>query len=121
MAMDLTEVSTDRSKHFIALDSLRGICASIVAFFHVDGDAFIKTIPVVANGFLFVDFFFVLSGFVIAASYGRKIVDGYSIGKFMFLRLGRLYPLHAFMLLAYLCIAIYKHLQGGANNYPISE
>jgi peptidoglycan/LPS O-acetylase OafA/YrhL len=100
----------------VALDSLRGVCASIVAFFHVDGDALIKTVPFVANGFLFVDFFFVLSGFVIAASYGEKIVTGFPIGKFMFLRLGRLYPLHAFMLFAYVFIAIFKHSQGAGAN-----
>jgi peptidoglycan/LPS O-acetylase OafA/YrhL len=111
----------NEKNHFIALDSLRGVCASIVAFFHVDGDALIKTVPFVANGFLFVDFFFVLSGFVIAASYGKKIVTGFPIGKFMFLRLGRLYPLHAFMLLAYVFIAIFRHSQGSGANYPISE
>ena len=110
-----------KKSHFIALDSLRGICASIVVLFHVEGDAVIKTIPFVGNGFLFVDFFFVLSGFVIAGSYGDKIIDSYPLGKFMFLRWGRLYPLHAFMLLAYFCIAIGKYVQGGPSNYLMSE
>jgi len=109
------------SRHFIALDSLRGICASIVAIFHVDGDLYIKSIPFVANGFLFVDFFFVLSGFVIAASYRQKIIEGFPIGKFMFLRWGRLYPLHAFMLLAYLSVALYKLSYGQAAPYSMSE
>jgi peptidoglycan/LPS O-acetylase OafA/YrhL len=113
--------STVVKNHFVALDSLRGISASIVVFFHVDGDAAVRKIPFVANGFLFVDFFFVLSGFVIAASYGEKLINEYSIGKFMFLRWGRLYPLHAFMLLAYLCLALGKYLQGAPSNYPISE
>lgn len=109
----------DRSstQHFVALDSLRGVCASIVVFFHVEGDAAIKSIPVVTNGFLFVDFFFVLSGFVIAASYRNKLIEGYSLVKFMLLRLGRLYPLHIFMLAAYLIVATAKYFSGSPSNY----
>lgn len=105
------------TEHFVALDSLRGLCASIVVFFHVEGDAAVKGIPVVTNGFLFVDFFFVLSGFVIAASYQSKLVEGYSIVKFMLLRVGRLYPLHIFMLAAYLIVATAKYFSGSPSNY----
>jgi len=105
------------AEHFVALDSLRGVSASIVVLFHVEGDAAIKSIPVITNGFLFVDFFFVLSGFVIAASYQNKIIEGYSISKFVLLRLGRLYPLHLFMLAAYLVIATAKYFSGSASNY----
>jgi peptidoglycan/LPS O-acetylase OafA/YrhL len=88
--------------HLIVLDSLRGICASFVVLFHFEGDAFLRTLPFIKNGFLFVDFFFVLSGFVIAASYGEKIRSGFSILHFLFLRLGRLYPLYIFVLCCYL-------------------
>lgn len=50
---------------------------------------------------MFVDFFFVLSGFVIAAAYGDKFVAGrVTVSRFMGLRLGRIYPLHLAMILA---------------------
>jgi peptidoglycan/LPS O-acetylase OafA/YrhL len=41
-----------------------------------------------------VDFFFVLSGFVICHSYRDKISNGGDLSRFMWLRAGRLYPLH---------------------------
>lgn len=47
-----------------------------------------------------------LSGFVIAASYGRRLSEGFPFGKFLLLRLGRVYPLHAVMLLVFLVFEI---------------
>jgi peptidoglycan/LPS O-acetylase OafA/YrhL len=93
---------------FTALDSLRGISASIIVFVHLEGDALVKSMPLVKNGGLFVDFFFVLSGFVIASSYGQRLADGFSISSFMLLRLGRIFPLHIFVLLLYLPVALLK-------------
>jgi peptidoglycan/LPS O-acetylase OafA/YrhL len=95
--------------HFLALDSLRGICATLVVIYHFESDAFIREIPFIQHGFLFVDFFFVLSGFVIAANYRDRIASGYPISKFIFLRLGRLYPLYVSMLFAYLVLATLKY------------
>ena len=39
-----------------------------------------------------------LSGFVIAASYGERLASGFAVRRFMLLRLGRIYPLHITML-----------------------
>lgn len=93
-------------KRFVALDSLRGICAIMVAIYHFSAKSYLADVPFIENGYLFVDFFFVLSGFVIASSYGDKLRNGFSIAQFMFLRLGRLYPLHIFVLCLYLPIAM---------------
>src|SRR5216683_2276561 len=104
--------------HFVALDSLRGICASIVALYHFHTDAWLSGTKIIQHGFLFVDFFFVLSGFVIAANYSDKIISGFPIRKFLFLRLGRLYPLYIFMLAAYLALAVIKtifNIQSGLD------
>lgn len=82
---------------FGALESWRGVAALIVAWFHapfVDGDK----LMIVKQGAIFVDFFFVLSGFVIAHAYLDKIRAGLGFQKFALLRLARLYPLHLFML-----------------------
>lgn len=81
-----------------ALDGLRGLCACLVALFHFHTVGAITNAPIVRQGWLFVDFFFVLSGFVIATSYGKRIAAGYSVWRFMGLRLGRIYPLHLFIL-----------------------
>jgi peptidoglycan/LPS O-acetylase OafA/YrhL len=98
-----------QSNHrYAVLDALRGICAVLVAVYHISADAWIKAIPFVQNAFLFVDFFFVLSGFVIAANYQEKLRNGFALWRFMFLRFGRLYPLHLFVLLLFLAVAIAK-------------
>ncbi|MEQ9314667.1 MAG: acyltransferase, partial [Henriciella sp.] len=58
-------------------------------FYHID---------LIRNAWLFVDFFFVLSGFVIALNYKDRIAEGFSVPRFMGLRFGRIWPLHAFVL-----------------------
>lgn len=96
----------DNPPRFIALDSLRGVAALMVAAYHIVGSGYLLSLPLVRQGWLFVDFFFVLSGFVIAASYGSRLREGFPVGRFMFLRLGRVYPLYLAMLGAYLMIEI---------------
>lgn len=66
----------------------------MVVLFHIQSSGFINKIPFVQGGWLFVDFFFVLSGFVISASYGRRLIEGFPLGHFVLLRFGRIYPLH---------------------------
>lgn len=50
--------------------------------------------PIIRNAFLFVDYFFVLSGFVIAAAYGNKINGARGFSSFTLKRFGRIAPLH---------------------------
>lgn len=95
------------SIRFDALDSLRGICAYLVVLFHFQTSGIITNISFVKNGWLFVDFFFVLSGFVISASYGRRLENGFPLARFLFLRLGRIYPLHIVVLAAFLAMEIF--------------
>ena len=85
-------------ERFVVLDSWRGIAACLVALFHLDAYSHLYGVPFLRNSWLFVDFFFVLSGFVIAANYQQRLLDGFGVGRFLFLRLGRLYPLHFTML-----------------------
>lgn len=91
--------TTGQTPYFAVLDSLRGICAMMVVLFHFHANSHIENLPLVRNSWLFVDFFFVLSGFVIAANYTTKLRNkDVSIWRFIGLRLARLYPLHLFML-----------------------
>lgn len=83
------------------LDSWRGLCALLVALFHFPLAGAIGTNSFLRGSFLFVDFFFVLSGFVIAHSYSERVKTGEGFAKFMVTRFGRLFPLHAFMLSAF--------------------
>ncbi len=97
--MTITNSSTpDR---FEVLDSWRGICALLVSLLHMQVLSDFGTLPFFKNSFLFVDFFFVLSGFVIAANYEERLATGFGLGRFMLLRFGRLYPLYFVMLLAF--------------------
>ncbi len=86
---------------YAVLDSWRGICALLVALFHLPAAGLLSTNGFVRGSYLFVDFFFVLSGFVIAHAYGDRLRNGQSLRRFMVTRFGRLFPLHAFMLLAF--------------------
>src|SRR5215217_6372057 len=97
-------------ERFEVLDIFRGIFSSLVVFFHMS--TFSDT-PVINNQFilnsdLFVDFFFVLSGFVIAYSY-QTISTGEELNRFYKKRLFRLYPLHLIVLLAFVAIEVAKH------------
>jgi peptidoglycan/LPS O-acetylase OafA/YrhL len=87
---------------FEVLDSLRGICAVVVVLYHFVPYHWLFQSTVVSNGWMFVDFFFVLSGFVISASYLERLASGFSPSSFLLLRLGRVYPLHLFMIVLYL-------------------
>lgn len=92
-----------RPDRFHVLDSLRGICAIAVAFAHFITNSHLSELRLVQNSWLFVDFFFVLSGFVIAANYGDRFAgQRISFGRFAWRRLMRLYPLHLFMLVLFI-------------------
>jgi peptidoglycan/LPS O-acetylase OafA/YrhL len=79
------------------LDSYRFIAASLVCLYHfnkADVLGLQGLSPAFLNIQLMVDFFFTLSGFVIAKTYLGRIPDGASYRRFMWKRLARLYPLH---------------------------
>ena len=95
---------------FEVLDIFRGIFSAMVVFFHMS--AFAGT-PIINNNFvdnsdLFVDFFFVLSGFVIAYTY-RTMENKKQVQLFLKKRFSRLYPLHILMLLIFVGIQLVKH------------
>ena len=78
--------------HFIALDGLRGVAALVVIVMH-RGRWWYPEGGFLGHGYLAVDFFFLLSGFVIAFAYDGRMAAGMSPWRFMGLRLIRLYPL----------------------------
>ena len=80
------------------------VCALLVALYHIPITAFVFLNPLVRGSYLFVDFFFVLSGFVIAFTYEGRIRDGGTAAEFLFKRVGRLWPVHVVTLLAMLLL-----------------
>jgi peptidoglycan/LPS O-acetylase OafA/YrhL len=104
--------------HFEALDGWRGICACCVVLFHFHGYSPIYTSPLVRNSYLFVDFFFVLSGFVIAWNYAARLDSWHGFKRFLILRLGRVYPLHIFMLFCFLAYETVKLVNGFGRPSP---
>ena len=91
---------------FEVLDSLRGVCAVLVVLYHVVLNNHLAPLSFIRGGYMFVDFFFVLSGFVIAYNYAGRIRDKSSFGDFLIKRFFRLWPLHLFLLMLYFVVEI---------------
>lgn len=75
---------------FVTLDGMRGIAALVVAASHIAELVGLKSPP---HADLAVDFFFVLSGFVLAHAYDRRLAADMTPGQFMRARVIRLHPL----------------------------
>jgi peptidoglycan/LPS O-acetylase OafA/YrhL len=75
----------------------------------------------VASAYLFVDLFFILSGFVMSHAYEQKLIDGMPFVRYALLRMGRLYPLHLFAHLFYALHVVGKgalYTMGVGNSDP---
>ena len=98
------------------LDALRGVAALMVVAFHMleilgNGD---HTRQLLNHGYLAVDFFFALSGFVIGYAYDDRWGKGMTIWTFFKRRLIRLHPL---VILGTLLGAILFYFQDGKNEW----
>ena len=83
----------DTKPHYQILDGLRGVAAIIVVFFHLaEPLASSRLNNVVNHGYLAVDFFFLLSGFVIGYAYDDRW-EKLTISDFLRRRFVRLQPL----------------------------
>ncbi len=107
--------SAANANRFEALDGWRGLCACLVVMFHFHGYSPIYSWGLIRNSYLFVDFFFVLSGFVIAWNYATRLDSWQGVRRFLLLRVGRVYPLHLFMLLCFLAYEVLRHLSAQAQ------
>lgn len=90
------------------LDGLRGIFSVLVVAHHHNAfrDSIFYNNFFVINSDLFVDFFFVLSGFVIALNYFNRINTGGDFFQFLKKRIIRLYPLLFFTEIVFLIFNI---------------
>ena len=81
------------SSRMAQLDGLRGVAAFMIVFYHLDivyhiGGPF-------GRAYLYVDLFFLLSGFVLAVSTEKKLATGIGAVQFTWTRYKRLLPLIA--------------------------
>lgn len=114
-----SSVFPDSKSHYDILDGLRGVAAVMVVMFHIfethtGGNHLIQWIN---HGYLAVDFFFVLSGFVIGYAYDDRW-GKMSLGGFFKRRLIRLHPM---IVMGTLVGAILFYFQDGGYFAGISE
>ena len=87
-------MDTSSKPHFVFLDGLRGLAALWVAVYHLS--QMFRTPLKPEHAYLAVDFFFCLSGFVVAVAYDDRMNAGMGVIDFLKRRLVRLYPMIAF-------------------------
>lgn len=116
----------DRLDHLV---SVRGLAAWLVVFYH--SIAFLQSafptihpqvLTIVRHGDLAVDFFFVLSGFIIFINYFGSFSSPTIriILKFYWTRFTRIYPVHFVMILAYLCLVGAFIIWSSSRDVPAS-
>jgi peptidoglycan/LPS O-acetylase OafA/YrhL len=95
-------------QHYATLDGLRGLAAIVVVVLHIFQPFGLMVL--MQQAYLAVDFFFLLSGFVIAYAYQNRLRTGLSVAGFVQIRLRRLYPLALVGLICSFMIFVVKHL-----------
>jgi peptidoglycan/LPS O-acetylase OafA/YrhL len=112
------------------LTPLRGIAAILTIVFHIDlmvggGGGMLlrfKDSLLISKFYLMVDFFFVLSGFIMCHVYRqwfRGAVEGASFKRFAIARFARVYPLHFFTLVYLIALRLW-YMHSGAPDNPFS-
>ena len=108
-----------------SLTGLRGIAALWVVMFHMtivsDGIPGINQ-RILMHGYLAVDIFFILSGFIMTMSYKSLFIEGFtwtSYGSFLWRALARIYPLYFFVTVLVAFTVIIHHRYEGNSFLPI--
>lgn len=115
-------------RHLDALTGIRGIAAWGVVLYHIRL-SLTELLPppviaVFAKGYLAVDLFFILSGFVIWYNYAARISQGGAGAARLFLwrRFARVWPLHGAILGGFVALALTMLATGrDASGYPLAE
>jgi peptidoglycan/LPS O-acetylase OafA/YrhL len=124
----MTAPANGPSARLEALTGLRGLAAWYVVFYHLRLSLTdllpAAVITALAHGYLAVDLFFMLSGFVMWLNYASRLerLDCGAIGRFWWRRFARIWPLHAVMLAGFVALAAAVALKGGnPSGYPLGE
>lgn len=107
----MTSSTLETKPHYMILDGLRGVAAIIVVAFHLfEAHSAGHLFQVINHGYLAVDFFFLLSGFVIGYAYDDRW-NKMGLKDFFKRRLIRLQPM---VIIGMVIGAICFYFQGGA-------
>lgn len=108
-----------------ALTGARGIAAWLVVLYHIRESVAgmpIWALTIVAHGYLAVDFFFLLSGFVLYLTYADALRSGgwRAVPDFLWRRAARVWPLHAVVLSGTAALALVLAVGGrpDAGQFP---
>lgn len=104
---------------FEALDGWRGLAALAVCVYHVPVFMPMQGFARWQNLEMMVDLFLVLSGFVIAHSWGSRLRDGASLRDFTIRRFRRVMPMHAAMLVVLVVLEVAKLAAGKVMTLPL--
>jgi peptidoglycan/LPS O-acetylase OafA/YrhL len=111
-------ISLTKRQIIPALTGLRGAAAIWVFLYHLFPS---YGVPGIENGFLGVDVFFLLSGYVLSHVYADRVaptdITGYL--RFLRVRIARIFPLHVFTLCLLGLIVLF--LPGFADRYSMPE
>ena len=115
--MSSISVDIQPKKHYEILDGLRGVAAILVVVFHIlegfnEGSRFKQ---IINHGYLAVDFFFLLSGFVVAYAYDDRW-GKLTQWEFYKRRLIRLQPM---VIMGMIIGAIFYYFQASDNMFPM--
>ena len=105
-----------------ALDLLRFVAALFIVLYHVAERAPVSLFaihPAFGRGYLATDFFLMLSGYVLAKTYGARVLDrGVSTAEFLKRRLLRIWPAHLVMLALFVVFVLATSAVGLAPQNP---
>lgn len=109
------------AKRFHGLDGLRGVCALSVVLFHAAN--LFRPGSLLPHGYLAVDMFFILSGFVIALNYETALEQGLRVSAFLQARGVRLLPVYwlgaAFNIVVFIWMASSGYYPPGYSAFMI--
>ena len=111
---------SDTKAHYDLLDGLRGVAALMVIWYHIfEGYAFASDTMITTfnHGYLAVDFFFILSGFVIGYAYDDRWGKSLTMKDFFKRRLIRLHPMVIMGLFWVLLHSVFRVPCNGWNTY----
>ncbi len=118
----------NRAAYLTNLTPMRGIAALLTVIFHIDlfmGGALVHPAAssLLSRMYLMVDFFFILSGFIMSYVYGSRFtsrVNKSDFKKFTVARFSRVYPLHLVTLL-FTIVMLFFFGRMGVPSMPVLQ
>ncbi len=108
--------SASSTLRFYALDGMRGWLSLAVALAHLRFYGNYYDSELLFGMYMMIDYFFVLSGLVIAQSSLDRLTSWPQFQTFMIRRFGRVYPMHALLLGAFLALELLKYFLTKGNS-----